>query len=725
MSVIDDIDSQLLRAYDKFLLEGGSMQLEDFRKLGFRQLPAVDNEPLLPYYQAYLRYKNHAPTNVMSFSSFVRQRESRDTASVSIKEETESNSSESYETILPKFQDKIREYLEAVRMKQSDTDESCAIFKFIEQTWSQSNWNRPMENYVRNLMQYVGDRDISAFQQRKKKNIQEVTDLLKQLGYDDKLAKQYWKNYHHCNTNLLLTAVNSPEDVVMFKLRASDCKGLAQTFGLFLDIGKDYKKSSGYAPSAVKVETELLKQWQEEGVENMNSREEDRLVRSMRELCRASDWKSLRASNRFDASNPPSLPSACNHHRHDRLRRTHRFETAHSAAMADGGSPMHLVIYRVPSTGAVSRELVHSSELDPEHMIVYHSYISSKGILNWLKGKITRYTGAALPRGLKEYFENSENFAAAVAVAEEVFLDEQGKERGRPEAEAKIRKLTPPQKRDLLYALTQYMCYVIKQGKVRSLPSGANSIQAMHALVSRCTRHELRNPRDIYAKAQKYGYGSLTRSERQRLLTGMSSSSANARQLTAPPNVLLPEVKTGEQWKIEEIRELLTKSVMLYSAQVKQGIALAPAQPLRDIDSSRSDFIKDLRATIDARQAEQGTGFWLIPTNADYKADSNRDDTPEYFSHFFVDMSPTSSLGKLNRAALKQAEKEESDSVTLLTNAGTRVNSRQLFPDAVLRDDFHQRLFAFQADTMADPESDLTLVFQIQVIPDSLFSGQM
>ena len=219
-------------------------------------------------------------------------------------------------------------------------------------------------------------------------------------------------------------------------------------------------------------------------------------------------------------------------------------------------------------------------------------------------------------------------------------------------------------------------------------------------------------------KAMLLGYGCMTRAERRALLSSMTRNikplPSSARAPTLRYNLELPETKTVQQWKEEAIRDQLKEDILKFDEQRKKGLLLSPASELAQLTDEESSFIKDLRSLYGSK-AEIGIGVWLIPTDEDYENDENRAMNHEYFDHFFIDMSPKSRLGKLNRNSVHNKKWE------LVTNSSTRITTADLFPSKPLRADFQDTLSALAVDVLQDPERDHTLALHIQQIPNSLF----
>jgi len=479
------------------------------------------------------------------------------------------------------------------------------------------------------------------------------------------------------------------------------------------------------------VNSRLLKQWREDTLtrgekwsDGWTGRDISKLKESAKDLCVAgNDIVAKRAQPFRESDFVTSSCDAC--HRHQRLRNTHALETVYTAHMSQDGGPHHLVAVRNPASGAAVREVICNGDYRPNDMQLYHTYVSSRGLLNWLRGKLVRHTGVGLPSGIQDYFEKKENFNAAVDLAEQVFKDaDENPETNRAEIIHNIEQLTPKNK-TLLHALTQYLCNQTKRGDISRLPSGSSSLQTMHAMVTQAIRKDDTRPSAIIQKVIVMGYGCLTPAERRALLHCVGRKQRTNRFLSSSSNVermrynlKLPILQTWSEWREAEVREQLKKDVLLADAQRKAGISLAPASTLKSIDSESSVFLSDLRGVY-GPEAETGVGVWLIPLDSDYEADLNKAMNLDYFSHFFVDMSPYSKLGKLNVASVHDR------SWTLITDSSTRVATADLFPSKPLREDFHDTLSALAVDIKRDPQKDTTLAVHIETIPNTLFPQKL
>lgn len=489
------------------------------------------------------------------------------------------------------------------------------------------------------------------------------------------------------------------------------------------EVKDEDEKEEIFQPSSVQVRKKLLMKWKDDtdqGIDistTWDKKDIRVLIAVMKGLCAAGDDVVAKRARPFSESR--LMTSSCN--RHSRLKDTHAFETSYTAHMSQDDGPHHLVFYRNPHTGVIQKEVVNSGQLRDEDMQLIHSYVSSKGLLSFLKRKLNRYTGRGLDSNIKKYFENKENFERAVEVAKQVFMDSNT---GKPIDDrrniiANIERGQTQANTDLLYALTQYLCTEIKRGAVSKLPSGANSVQRMHAIVTEAAKKDEERPRVIKEKATILGYGSLTNAERRALLCFMLRNlkplPSSARATTPRYNLELPETKTIEQWKEAAIREQLKEDILKFDELRKKGLVLSPASELVNISDEESAFIKDLRSLYGS-EAEIGIGVWLIPKDEDYENDKNRAMNHGYFDHFFIDMSPKSRLGKLNRNSVHNKKWE------LVTNSSTRISTAALFPSKPLRADFQDTLSALAVDALQDPERDYTLALHIQQIPSSLFS---
>lgn len=517
-------------------------------------------------------------------------------------------------------------------------------------------------------------------------------------------------------------------------------------------------------PSSTRVNVELLNRWSKTGIKGMSNDAIRDLEESMKSICRAST--SISGAQPFDEANPPpttaapAIRSSCDWHK--RLHHTHHLETTQNPHLAEGAGPSHLVFHRhTPSraglgidvaglgldagihAGAdgeedddmVSEELVHSGELDEDNMLIQHTFVNSSGLFDWVKKQVARFTGRALPKGLIEFFQDSENFAAAVELAEQVFMLN-GKELSSADVKKNLGQLTQEQL-DLLFAFTQYLCYVTKRTNIRKPSSGTCSLQKWHEKVCCHGGHELKDASAIAQKIVRCGLGSLTRNEKRVLLCALQEeeaplpSSANivSTKYSTVPTANLDNLKG---WERRKIKQKMIQTLQTYQEQLRKGIVLPPALTLEEAlqpdTLPRSLFLQDLKAAYGKRlsQATQGVGVWLVPTNADYRVDTHKPDAASsksekrrYFTHFFVDMNPESELGKLNRTAASSAQRRKKSSIILVTNASRRIRSSQLFPTPLLRNDLHTTLYAILADP--DPSDSKTLAVQLEQLPRSLF----
>lgn len=520
-------------------------------------------------------------------------------------------------------------------------------------------------------------------------------------------------------------------------------------------------------PSSTLVHTDLLKRWRKTGIDGMTNKEITKLEESIKSICRANGLKGMSNAqpfNEFQASACPShrhVPSSsCDWH--ERLRRTHKLENTENPHVAEGAGPTYLVYHRAAlASGAslklsdtphgggeeeiedsgIREELVHPGELDEDSMLVDSTFLDSSGLISWLRNKVVRYTGRGLPSGLKEHFEDEDNFKEAVELAERVFMAN-GKELRTAAAEKNLKQLSQ-RDLDLLFALTQYMCHVTKSTNIRRPSSGTCNIQHWHKMACHHGCHELEEPMDIVKKIVQCGFASLTPCEKTRLCAALGQNDKKKKTLPSSYQVVRTkystspdsDLRTLEQWKLEVIRQKIIEDLQLYERQIRKGIVLPPPltleQALQPETLQRSLFLQDLNQTYQDQLDDitRGVGVWLVPTNIKYQEDSHRPDSPtasdedkrDYFQHFFVDLNPESDLGKLNRNNVAKAEKRKKNSILLVTNASKRVRSKSLFPDPLLRKDFHTTLFALLANTSPNPRTDYTMVTQLEQLPEALF----
>lgn len=479
--------------------------------------------------------------------------------------------------------------------------------------------------------------------------------------------------------------------------------------------------------SGVQVNGRLLNKWRDETLDpqvtdwkdSFTAQELRELKDTMKQLCNAGDKYLAKQARPFKQSDISKLPSSC--HRHRRLRHTHEFETAHSAEMSGDGGPHYLVFYRNPHTEAVQKEVVTGGELSNKNMQIMHTFISSSGLFSYLKRKLNQLTGRGLDSSISKYFSNKERFAEAVEVAEQVFENTSSRDKAADERLIITRLLNLSQNNiDLLYALTQYLCTEVKRGDVSKLPSGACSLQSMHSMVTHVAKRDEKRPSVIEKKAILMGYGCLTKAERRSLLAYLNRKpqflASSARAVLPRTDLNPPELKTIEEWRLEAMREELTKDVAEQTAKRKAGMKLHPTTALINIESGEFDFVDDLRKLFKS-DAEFGIGVWLIPNNEDYRRDKRRTLTRDYFNHFFIDMNPKSSRGSQNRSSVNRGL------WWLTTDSDTRVVTIDLFPTEELQNSFRTTLSALAADVMQDPETDRTLAVELERVPDTLFTA--
>lgn len=424
--------------------------------------------------------------------------------------------------------------------------------------------------------------------------------------------------------------------------------------------------------AAIEAGLTVMKKWHEDPTtRNLNVPTTDLLKATMKKLC-------------GDVDDPDFYTGVEPFREHEpHFKPPEKIKTS----TTEGGR--HLVISRL-NDGSYRRRLISGTEFEGDRDMILHTYVDlspSSSIWQWVKRKLQK-RGRNLPKGLVGYFEDDQKFEAAIDKAQSIYTSEYPKD---------VLSALDIETKNEVYALLQYICYLIRQGEVKDINSvGNKSVQVLYSNNKRAINQNLKrldlpipkvpdndgppsrpapSPPSLfsppsnaeiyraYERAGTLGVSTLNERERECILHyDCPSRQKMASAYTARGDRGLAhqvEVKTLEGWNLEAAR------IALANAITKTDYTLLS---LSDLARIRNLFVMDLKML--GKDMNDESGVWFVPTNEVYKKhqDEFKAD-PQLFDAFYMKWDAQALPDAQTNAELLAAEGQFVGDQTIVTAA--------------------------------------------------------